>query len=85
MINKIKEKGGKIIGALLPAVGAVGCQVPVLAADSGTANEAVVSAMSGVAQDMLATGKAIVPIALSVVGLVIVVSFGLKMFKKVAE
>lgn len=60
--------------------------MPVLATESsGTANTAVVSAMQTTANDMLATGTSIIPIALTVVGLALVVVFGIRMFKKVAK
>lgn len=60
--------------------------MPVLANEpSGTANSAVVSAMQTTANDMLATGTSIIPIALTVVGLALVVVFGIRMFKKVAK
>lgn len=41
--------------------------------------------MTTVANDMIATGNAIIPIALTVVGIALVVVFGVKMFKKVAK
>lgn len=60
--------------------------MPVLATEgSGTANTAVVSAMQTTANDMLATGTSIIPIALTVVGLALVVVFGIRLFKKVAK
>ena len=57
----------------------------VFAESSGTANSAVTGAMTTVANDMIATGNAIIPIALTVVGIALVVVFGVKMFKKVAK
>lgn len=52
---------------------------------SGTANQAVVTAMTDTASDMIATGTAILPIALGVVGLILVVTFGIKIFKSVSK
>lgn len=52
---------------------------------SGTANSSVTTAMQGVANDMLATGNAIIPIALTVVGIALVVVFGIRIFKKVVN
>lgn len=52
---------------------------------SGTANSAVVSAMTTTANDMLATGNSIVPVALTVVGLSLVVTFGVRLFRRVAK
>lgn len=75
----------KKLYAILPVVGAVGSASGVMAAESGTANSAVVTAMTGVASDMTATGTAILPIALGVVGLVLVVRYGLKVFKTAAR
>lgn len=60
--------------------------VPVMASESsGTANSAVVSAMTTTANDMLATGNAIVPVALTVVGLALVVTFGVRLFRRIAR
>lgn len=52
---------------------------------SGTANSAVVTAMTSTANDMVATGNSIIPIALTVVGLALVVVFGIRIFKRVAK
>lgn len=52
---------------------------------AGTANTAVVDAMQTVANDMRATGNAIIPIALTVVGISLVVVFGVRMFKRLAK
>lgn len=52
---------------------------------TGTASSAVTGAMQTVANDMVATGNAIIPIALTVVGIAMVVVFGVRIFKKVAK
>lgn len=57
----------------------------VFAESVGTASSAVTSAMTTVANDMLATGNAIIPIALTVVGLAMVVVFGVRIFKRIAK
>lgn len=57
--------------------------MPVLASESGTANAAVVTAMTSVSNDMLATANAIVPVALTVVGIALVVTFGIRIFKRI--
>lgn len=76
----------KIAAALIGVGGVVGAAAPVLANEpSGTANQAVVGAMTTVAGDMTATATAILPIALSVVGLILVVRYGLKTFKSAAK
>lgn len=67
----------------VPAV--VASSVPVLASESGSANEAVVTAMTKTANDMIATGTSIIPVALTVVGLILVVTFGIKIFKGIAR
>lgn len=59
--------------------------VGVFAAETGTANSAVTTAMQSVANDMVATGNAIIPIALTVVGLSIVVVFGVRLFRRIAK
>lgn len=55
------------------------------AQETGTANADVVTAVTTMANDMKATGNAIIPIALTVVGLTLVVTFGLRIFKKIAK
>ena len=69
-------------------IGAVGSLVPCVSAfaesGSGTANAAVTSAMTGIANDMVATGTAMIPIALTVVGIAVVVVFGKRIFGKVS-
>jgi hypothetical protein len=52
---------------------------------SGTANAATVTAMTGVANDMVATIQAIIPIALTVVGIGLVVMAGIRIFRKIAK
>lgn len=71
----------KMILAITPVLAAV----PVMAQETGTANNAVVSAMTTTANDMMATGNAIVPVALTVVGLALVVTFGIRMFRRIAK
>lgn len=76
----------KIAAALVGVGGVVGSAVPALANEpAGTANQAVVGAMTTVAGDMTATATAILPIALGVVGLILVVRYGLKTFKSAAK
>lgn len=52
---------------------------------TGTANTAVTNAMQTVASDMIATGNSVIPIALTVVGLAMVVVFGVRIFRRVAR
>lgn len=59
--------------------------VTAFAEETGTANAAVVSAMTGVANDMVATGNAVIPVALTVVGIALVVVFGVRMFRRIAK
>lgn len=58
--------------------------VPAFCTEQGTANAAVVSAMTSTAADMTATATAILPIALGVLSLYLVVKFGIKFFKGVS-
>ena len=83
MLEKVKSLGKKARVLLIGAAVAVCAAVPVLASgneSSGTANSAVVSAFTGVAGDMTATATALLPIALGVVGLILVVRYGKKFF-----
>lgn len=41
--------------------------------------------MSGVANDMVATANAIIPVALTVVGISLVVVFGIRIFRRIAK
>lgn len=69
------------------AVGStVAMAVPVLAeSGGGTAQSAVVTAMTGLANDMVATGTALIPIGLTVVGITMVVRYGVRVFKGIAK
>lgn len=70
------------------AIATIGAMMPVsvfASESSGTANSAVTSAMTTVANDMVATGTSVLPIALTVVGLAMVVIYGVRMFKKIAK
>lgn len=69
---------------LVASVPAVLSAHGVLAQESGTANSAVVSAMTTAANDMTATATSIIPVALGVLTLGLVVVFGIRMFKKVS-
>lgn len=71
----------KAIIAALPI--SLMASLPVLASSTGTANADVVSAMTTTANDMVATGTAIIPVALTVIGLSMVVTFGIRIFSKV--
>lgn len=79
MRNKIKY-------ALAGVATTLAAAVPVLAegGSSGSANSAVVTAMTGVANDMVATGTAVIPIALTVVGITMVARYGIKAFRAVS-
>lgn len=68
----------------MPAVIAASA-LPVMAESTGTANQAVVGAMTTVSQDMIATANSIIPVALTVVGIAMVVVFGVRIFKRIAK
>lgn len=63
--------------------------VPVLAegggSSSGTGSAEVISAMTSLASDMKSTGLALVPIGLTVVGVTLVVRYGIRVFKAIAK
>lgn len=75
----------KVMALLVSFALAVMGSLSVFAENTGSASNAVTGAMQTVANDMLATGNAIIPIALTVVGLALVVVFGVRIFKKVAK
>lgn len=80
----MKRKHFLTISALPVAAMAAG--IPVLAEESGgSVNSAVTTAMTTLAGDMVSTGQAIVPIALTVVGIGLVVTFGIRIFRKIAK
>ena len=78
---------------LFPAVAGVGATVascvPVFASESGDAMSTVESAMTtsftSVSSSMTGMVAKILPIALPVMGVLLVVGFGMKAFKKVAN
>lgn len=84
-----KAKVKASVAAMAASAAVFGSALPVLAGEtgsssSGTANNAVVDALTTTANDMVATGTQILPVALIVVGLALVVTFGIKIFKKVS-
>lgn len=82
----MREKMRKLTVVLMSVMAVMLCTISALAeSPGGTANTAVTGAMQTVASDMIATGNAIIPIALTVVGIALVVVFGVRMFKKVAK
>lgn len=82
----MKEKFKKLSVVLMSLLATMLVCVSAFAeSGGGTANSAVTGAMQTVAGDMIATGNAIIPIALTVVGIALVVVFGVRMFKKVAK
>ena len=52
------------------------------AATAGTVTEAMTSALSTTASDMMGAVSSIVPVAVPVVGAILVVTLGIKVFKK---
>ena len=52
------------------------------AATAGTVTEAMTSALSTTASDMMDAVSSIVPVAVPVVGAILVVTLGIKVFKK---
>lgn len=81
----LKEKKTKVAVLFMTAIVCALSCVPVFAEGTGTANSDVTSAMTTVANDMIATGNAIVPIALGVVGIALVVVFGIRIFKMIVK
>lgn len=84
----MKEKFKKLSVVLMSMLATMLVCVSAFAESSGgtgTASTAVTGAMQTVANDMIATGNAIIPIALTVVGIALVVVFGVRIFKKVAK
>lgn len=76
---------GKVKTILAAILATITGTVTAFAGDTtGTANTAVVNAMTSAAADMKATGEAIIPIALGILVLSLVVIFGIRMFKKVS-
>lgn len=73
----------KLLAVIMSAILTVAFSVFAFAENVGTANSAVTSAVSTIANDMVATGNAVIPIALTVVGIGMVVIFGIRIFKRV--
>lgn len=87
MKNLVSKMRGKLKYLLVAALTICAMAVPAFASGetTGTANTQVTSAMQSLAADMIATGNAIIPIALTVVGIAMVVLFGIRIFKSVAK
>ena len=81
----LKEKRTKIAVLFMTAIVCALSCVPVFAEGTGTVNNDVKTAMETVAADMIATGNAIVPVALGVVGIALVVVFGIRIFKMIVK
>ena len=83
----LKDRKAKLGVMLMTALVCVMSALPVFAEDGtgGSANSAVTTAVTTMANDMIATGNAVVPIALGVVGIALVVVFGIRIFKKVVN
>lgn len=78
-------KAKKLLVAMMAVICSLVISSLVFASSTGTANTAVTGAMQTVADDMIATGNAVIPIALTVVGISLVVVFGVRMFKKIGK
>ena len=86
MLNKIRNQKKKITVFFLTALCCIMSVCAAAFADTtGTANSAVTTAMTQVAADMVATINAMIPIALTVVGIILVVMAGIRAFKKLAK
>lgn len=79
------DKMKKLFVMFASIVASLALGVVAFAESAGTANTSVTTAMQTVANDMLATGNAIIPIALTVVGVALVVVFGIRIFKKIVN
>ena len=79
----MKKISKRMFSVLMAVVASLATSVVAFAESSGTANTAVTSAMTTVANDMTATATTIIPIALGVVGISMVVVFGIKIFKRI--
>lgn len=81
----MKRISKKLVCLMMCVVASLATSVVAFAEGAGTANSAVTSAMTSVANDMTATATSLIPIALGVVGIVLVVIYGIKIFKKIAN
>lgn len=81
----MKRISKKFVCLMMCVFASLATSVVAFAESSGTANSAVTSAMTSVANDMTATATSLIPIALGVVGIVLVVIYGIKIFKKIAN
>lgn len=81
------KTGKKRLAALfMTAMFAVMASLAAFASEAtGTASAATVTAVTGLAADMVATIQAVIPIALTVVGLGLVVMAGIRVFRRIAK
>lgn len=88
VFEKGKQKMNAIKGvsavALGSAVALAGAALPVFAEGSGTADEAIVTGMTSAASSMTGLVTKAVPIVVPIMTAVIVVKFGMGLFKKLS-
>lgn len=85
MRNFLTSVKGKLSIMMVCALACIMSAISVFADVTGTANTEVVSAMSQLSADMVATATSIIPLALTVVGISMVVVFGIRIFKSIAH
>lgn len=83
--NFVSTKKKLVVGVGSGVAVTLGSALPVLASETGTANSALTGALTSTANDMTATLNAILPIALPIMGLIVVVMLGVRFFKRVAK
>ncbi len=88
-IGRLGKKGKVIIGSALIALSSMALSVATFAEETGgsttsevTASGALEQGLTTVANDMKGSIVSILPICLGVVGAVLVITFGIKIFKK---
>lgn len=82
---KFLQKAKAKVVAAVAAVVSVCASMVAMAESAGTANAATVTAMTSVSNDMVATIQAIIPVALTVVGIGLVVVAGIRIFRRIAK
>lgn len=81
----MKNLKKKLFGVMVSALLCMSMALSAFAEGTGTANSQVVSGLTSVANDMTATAASLIPIALGVVGISLVVVYGIKLFNRITR
>lgn len=88
IISKFKKKAFAVVSAISFGCTSLVCAVPAFAEEPGgtaTANAALVQGATNAVAQITANINAVIPIALGILGLVLAIQIGIKVFKRVTK